>query len=137
MKKLSIIIAALLLMAMQAPAQRKVNYDESLVGPYTLEDPLAFADGRKVRSRKQWPARRQEILGIFQREMYGQMPPASPIYLETIEEGPTLSGFGTRRQVRMTFRPDGSGPRIDWLIRQRSRPDHNAAQLRRQPRIPL
>ncbi|MBR1574910.1 MAG: hypothetical protein IJ654_00495 [Bacteroidales bacterium] len=102
--------------AAQQAAKSTVNYDEDAVGPYTLEDPLTFADGRKVRSKKQWPARRQEILEFFQQEMYGQMPPASRIWTEVLEEGPTLAGFGTRRQLRMWFRPDKTGPRIDWLI---------------------
>lgn len=97
-------------------AKSRANYDQDAVRPYTLQDPLTFADGRKVRSRKQWPARRQEILEMFQSEMYGRIPPESDIYLETIEEGPTLAGFATRRQVRMWFRPDKSGPKIDWLI---------------------
>ena len=46
-------VAAALLMAGSAMAQSAVNYDESAVAPYTLEDPLRFADGRKVRSRIQ------------------------------------------------------------------------------------
>ena len=110
-------IAAALLMAGSAMAQSAVNYDESAVAPYTLEDPLRFADGRKVRSRAQWPERRNEILEIFQREMYGRMPgPGEGIFLETFDEGTTLAGFGTRRQVRMWFRPDKTGPKVDWLI---------------------
>ena len=28
---------------------RKPNYDEEKVAPYTLEDPLTFADGRKLK----------------------------------------------------------------------------------------
>ena len=70
-----------------------VNYDESKVGPYTLEDPLRFVNGKKVRNLRDWARRRQEILDIFQREMYGQMPPASDIYLELKEQGVTLAGF--------------------------------------------
>ena len=93
-----------------------VNYDESKVGPYTLEDPLRFVNGKKVRNLRQWARRRQEILDIFQREMYGQLPPASDIYLELKEQGVTLAGFGLRRQVRMWFRADKTGPFIDWLI---------------------
>lgn len=93
-----------------------VNYDESKVGPYTLEDPLRFVNGKKVRNLRDWARRRQEILDIFQREMYGQMPPASDIYLELKEQGVTLAGFGLRRQVRMWFRADKTGPFIDWLI---------------------
>lgn len=40
------------------------NYDESKVGPYTLEDPLTFADGTKLTSPDQWPKRRAEKHGI-------------------------------------------------------------------------
>ena len=101
--------------ALQA-ARALVNYDENAVAPFTLEDPLRFADGRKVRRKKQWPERRQEILDIFQREMYGRTPPASEIFTEVLEEGPTLAGFGTRRQLRMWFRPDKTGPKVDWLV---------------------
>ncbi len=93
-----------------------VNYDENKVPQYTLEDPLRFADGRKV-GRKDWPARRAEILDIFQREMYGQLPPApDTLILDTIEQGTTMAGFATRTQVRMWFRADRKGPSVDWLI---------------------
>ena len=114
-----IYIAAALLMLLPDAAfgQKPVNYDESAVAPYTLENPLVFANGKKVSRKKQWAARRQEILDIFQKEMYGQMPPAGEgIWLETLEEGTTLAGFATRRQVRMWFRPDKTGPKIDWLL---------------------
>ena len=94
----------------------KFNTDESKVKPYTLPDPLTFADGTPVASPSDWEARRREILSMFESEMYGRMPAALPIYLEEKEEGPALGGIAIRRQVRMTFRPDGSGPHIDWLI---------------------
>ncbi len=93
-----------------------VNYDESKVGPYTLEDPLRFVNGKKVKNLRDWQLRRQEILDIFQREMYGQIPPKNDIYLELKEQGITLAGFGLRRQVRMWFRSNKTGPFIDWLI---------------------
>ena len=92
------------------------NKDERKVKPYTLPDPLVFADGHPVASPGDWPARRKEILSMFQHEMYGMMPPAAQVFTETLEEGPTLDGAALRRQVRMTFAPDGSGPHIDWLI---------------------
>ena len=119
MQRKWIFIAAALLMLLPDASfgQKPVNYDESAVAPYSLESPLVFADGRKVRRKKQWPARRQEILDIFQREMYGQMPPEGDgIWLETLEEGTTLAGFATRKQVRMWFRPDKTGPKVDWLL---------------------
>ncbi len=93
------------------------NYDESKVAPYTLEDPLAFADGRKVRGPEDWPARRREIVDLFAREMYGrEPPPPETVECKTMEEGVTLAGFAIRRQVRMWFRKDRSGPHIDWLL---------------------
>ena len=87
----------------------KYNTKEDKVKPYTLPDPLVFADGSPVASPLQWPFRRQEILDIFQNEMYGSMPPALPFFLES-------GGDAARRHVRMSFREDGSGPHIDWDI---------------------
>ena len=43
------LLAALAVAATGAFA-RPPNYDESKVAPYTLEDPLTFADGRKLKS---------------------------------------------------------------------------------------
>ena len=100
----------------RAQQKNKVNYDESKVPPYTLEDPLLFANGKKVR-KAQWPKRREEILQIFQREMYGQLPPVpDTVVVETIEEGTTMADHALRRQVRMWFRTDKKGPSINWLI---------------------
>jgi len=96
---------------------RQPNYDESKVGPYVLEDPLVFADGRRLSSAADWPARRKEILDIFAREMYGQPPPPpEAVVTELVEEGQTLDGLGIRRQYRMWFKADKSGPAIDWIV---------------------
>ena len=92
------------------------NKDESAIKQYSLPDPLVFADGTPVASPSEWPARRDEILGIFQKEMYGSMPPGSPVYLKTLEQKRTRDKTAIRRQVRMTFQADGGGPHIDWLI---------------------
>ena len=84
---------------------------------YVLEDPLVFANGKKVRSKADWELRRSEILDIFQSEMYGRMPgKPEALVLETIEEGKTMAGTALRRQVRMWFKADKSGPSVDWLI---------------------
>ena len=94
-----------------------VSYDESKIPPYTLEDPLAFADGTKLKDASEWPKRRAEILGIFAREMYGAEPPKpEAVVTETIESGTTLATLAVREQVRMWFRKDRTGPYIDWLI---------------------
>ncbi|MBQ4200523.1 MAG: hypothetical protein II649_11670 [Kiritimatiellae bacterium] len=95
----------------------KPNYDESKVAPYALEDPLTFLDGTKVKSPADWARRRKEIMGIFAKEMFGQEPPApETVVAEKIDEGVTLAGFGIRRQYRMWFKADKSGPAIDWLV---------------------
>ena len=115
MKKIFSFLAVLTLSGMTAVSAQ--NYDKSLIPAYKLEDPLTFADGRKVRNAKEWKARRAEILEIFQSEMYGRMP-ADPetVVTEVLDEGTTLAGFATRRQVRMWFRADRTGPTIDWLV---------------------
>lgn len=96
---------------------KEPNYDESKIPPYTLEDPLVFADGMELTNPSQWPVRRREILGIFAREMYGQPPPEPrAVAVELREEGPTLAGLAIRRQYRMWFTGDKSGPYLDWLL---------------------
>ncbi|MBE6376630.1 MAG: hypothetical protein E7050_09220 [Lentisphaerae bacterium] len=96
----------------------EVNFDPAKIAPYTLEDPLTFLDGSKVTTPEQWKIRRQEILDIFAREMYGQQPPLpETVIIETIEENQlTLGGFGMRSQYKMYFRADKSGPVIYWLV---------------------
>ncbi len=94
-----------------------INYDEAAVPPYEIPELLRFSDGRPVRSPEDWPGRRREILGVFAREMFGQEPPApEALECELVEEGPTAAGLGIRRQYRMWFRADRSGPWLDWLV---------------------
>ena len=92
------------------------NYDKSKIPPYTLEDPLLFADGRKV-TAESWPARRREILGIFAREMYGVEPPSpETVVTELADEKTACAGFAVRRQYKMWFKADKSGPCISWIV---------------------
>lgn len=93
------------------------NYDKSKIPPYTLEDPLAFLDGRSV-TKETWAARRKEILGIFAREMYGQEPPVpEALVTELVDEKiGAVAGYGIRRQYRMWFKADKSGPCVNWIV---------------------
>lgn len=98
-------------------AARPPNYDESKVAPYTLPDPLAFSDGTKLTSPDQWPKRRAEILSVFENQMYGLIPPPPAVMrLEVLESCDILDGRATRKQIRMWFRKDNSGPKIDWIL---------------------
>ena len=95
----------------------KPNYDKAKIPSYTLEDPLKFADGRTV-TKQTWSARREEILGIFAREMYGQPPPEPEALVTELadEKVGTAAGFAIRRQYRMWFKADKSGPCVNWIV---------------------
>ena len=93
------------------------NNDESKVGPYTLEDPLIFLDGTKVKSPSDWPRRRAEILGIFAKEMFGEEPPKSKtLVTDVVNEKETADGYAIRRIVKMYFKDDRTGPCITWGV---------------------
>ena len=95
---------------------RAPNYDEAKIAPYTLEDPLTFLDGRKV-TKENWAERRKEILGIFAKEMYGEEPPKpETVVTELVDEKVTVAGYAIRRQYRMWFKADKSGPCINWAV---------------------
>ena len=93
------------------------NYDAAKIPPYALEDPLTFLDGRKV-TKENWPERRREILGIFAREMYGAEPPAPEAVVTELadEKVDAAGGFAIRRQYRMWFKADRSGPCVNWIV---------------------
>ena len=95
----------------------EANYDKAKIPPYTLEDPLVFVDGRRVATPADWAERRREILGIFAREMYGAEPPApEALVTELLDEKDAIDGHALRRQYRMWFKADKSGPCITWIM---------------------
>ncbi|NLG13179.1 MAG: hypothetical protein GX561_03100 [Lentisphaerae bacterium] len=100
------------------PDYDKANYDASKIAPYELEDPLTFANGERLASKADWGRRREEILGIFAREMYGQEPPPpEALVTELVDERvDTLAGFGVRSQYKMWFKADKSGPCVNWIV---------------------
>jgi hypothetical protein len=57
-----------------------VNYDESKANPYPdLPDPLKLKNGKKVtKASDWWNKRRPEIVGDFDREVYGRVPKNVP-----------------------------------------------------------
>ena len=95
------------------------NYDESKAGEgtYTLEDPLTFIAGRKVKNASDWAERRKEILKLFESEVYGRMPPKPDEFVtELVSEKLTEDRFAMERRYRMWFRKDKTGPVIDWIV---------------------
>src|SRR5579862_9598966 len=96
-----------------------VNYDEALVGTYTLPDPLTLSNGKPVRDAKTWyRARRPEIVKLFEENQYGRAPgrPAAMSF-DVFDKGtPALDGKAIRKQVTVYFSADKNGPKMDLLI---------------------
>src|SRR5271157_361024 len=96
-----------------------VNYDEGLVGTYTLPDPLVLANGQQVRDPKTWnEKRRPEIVRLFEENEYGRAPgrPAGMSF-DVFDKGtPALEGKAIRRQVTVYFSADKAGPKMDLPI---------------------
>lgn len=108
------------LLANSASAQPKgFNYDESKVPDYSLPDPLITEEGKQVRSVEQWKTkRRPELLGLFKEHVYGAMPPAMEIAKvdkQGLDEN-AIGGMGIRKEVALSFRQEGSGPKINVLM---------------------
>jgi hypothetical protein len=83
---------------------------------YELPDPLVFGDGRRVAQPEQWPARRAELLELFERQVYGRAPAwGGPISARSLAEHEVLDGRATRRQIRLSL-VDGEGAELDLLL---------------------
>lgn len=61
-------------------APNAANVDESKASPYTaLPDPLMLSNGKKVRDAATWWKKgRPATMALFDREVYGKMPPNTP-----------------------------------------------------------
>jgi hypothetical protein len=96
-----------------------VNYDEALVGNYTLPDPLTLANGKPVRDAKTWnETRRPELIHLFEENEYGRAPgrPAAMSFDVFEKAAPALDGKAIRRQVTVYFTADKAGPKMDVLL---------------------
>src|SRR5205085_9728509 len=95
-----------------------VNYDEALVGSYTLPDPLILANGKPVRDAKTWTEkRRPEIVRLFEENQYGRAPgrPAGMSF-DVFDKGtPAMGGKALRKQVTVYFSADKNGPKEDMV----------------------
>ncbi len=98
--------AFLLLLSCELFAQAFVaNYDESKVPAYTLPDPLVFNNGKPVKSKKDWAARRTEILSVFENEMYGKVPEGkvTSSYTDISKDENSCNGIAVRREIRLVL----------------------------------
>lgn len=87
------------------------NYDEAKVGMYTLPDPLVMANGKPVKTPRDWTQRRAEILRLFASHVYGRTPKNFPLitFAETKRDPQALNGAATRKEVTvfLTGKPNG------------------------------
>lgn len=98
---------------------QEANYDESKVPAYSLPDPLVCDDGTKVSTPALWKSkRRNEILELFTREMYGRSPgkPGAMRFEVRSVDKHALNGMATRKEVRALFAGTKDGPKMDILM---------------------
>jgi pimeloyl-ACP methyl ester carboxylesterase len=73
-----------------------------------LPDPLTFLDGRSVKTAADWPARRAEIMNLFQKYVWGTFPARPEIgHIDVIDQA-HRPGY-TVRNVKLEFGPDNKG----------------------------
>ena len=96
-----------------------VNYNEELVGTYSLPDPLVLANGQKVVDAATWnKQRRPEIRTWFEQNVYGRAPERPrKLRFEVFDKGtPAFNGMATRKQVTVYFSERNDGPKMDLLV---------------------
>ena len=88
------------------------NYDEAKVKPYTLPDPLVFADGTPVRTARDWTSRRRaEILRMYESDIYGRIPAVTPRVTWVVKED-----HGPRKSIVGTVGNGSDAPRINVTL---------------------
>ena len=94
------------------------NYDESKVRPYALPDPLKFADGTPVRAAAAWAKRRQEILRLYETEIYGRIPSNTPTVTWKVVESDTEARDGAAVVKRVIGRVGGgeTAPELNLTV---------------------
>ena len=81
-----------------------------------LPDPLRRTDGTIVRTAAAWPARREELLGLFQHYVTGTAPPA-PGNVRVASRETRRDGAITREMLILEFGPDHRGRlRVELLV---------------------
>jgi hypothetical protein len=89
-----------------AEKEPAVIYDEAMVPPYTLPDPLLLAGGQKVTTPEAWfNKRRPELIRLFETHEYGKSP-GRPEGMKFVVQSVTphaLDGKATRKQIRILF----------------------------------
>jgi hypothetical protein len=94
------------------------NYDENKVPDYQLPGLLTMNNGKSVNNKRQWVKQREEIINLFENEVYGNSPEwdgqlNSKLLLENKDY---LNGKATRQVVRLTLQREGESVELDVLL---------------------
>jgi hypothetical protein len=106
MKKISFLLIFMLIVIFALPAQQFTpNYDESKVPAYKLPDPLVFNNGNRVTNEVAWQKRRDEILKLFESEMFGISPAwkGKIFSTEISSDMNALDGSAIRKEIKITL----------------------------------
>jgi hypothetical protein len=122
---LSAVSMAVLLMFVSLPAQAQesdvppVISDEAKVPDYELPAILELESGERVEQPGTWwQSRRPQLLRLFKKHMYGQLPgepPTMRIKQHEVSKA-ALDGEATRRQLTIHFTDKEQGPQLEVLI---------------------
>ena len=115
MKNVSVFFS-LLLLSTQVFSQ---NYDESKIPPYTLPNPLVTISKKPVTSVSTWEnIRRQEILSLFENNVYGQMPKRfDSIQFKSVNTpGMVMGGKAYQRRAEISVWRMGKMLKINLLM---------------------
>ena len=95
-----------------------INYDEALIPPYTLPDPLRLQDGQTVGDAQTWYSRRRpELIDLFARHVYGNSPARPAVRAMRIEPDRSVwGGLAIRRLVRLQLTNGPSPVSMDLMI---------------------
>ena len=96
-----------------------INYDESLIGDYTLPDPLRMAHGEKVTSPEMWlQKRRPEIIKLYEQHQFGRVPERpKDLWFDVFDPGTkAYDGKALRKQVTIHYSNKKATPTTDVLI---------------------
>lgn len=99
--------------------------DVSQLPPQPLPDPLVMLNGERVTTAEQWfNQRRPELKALFQKYMYGHLPPARPTFEVSPPDKRSLGGKATRKDVKIHLgRPNAPTLQLLLLVpNQRTRP---------------
>ncbi len=88
-----------------AKRQKKSNFDETKVPPWSLPGLLAFKDGTKIANPADWTRRRAELLDVYRREVFGVSPPRPEgLTFKQVESNPrAMDGAATLKRIAVSF----------------------------------